>query len=76
MLQSLKSHFYGKSIYGGVNMRNKEKELNRELGIHEQHDQVSNMIDTMLALGPVNLGLNNPKIERYAEQRIKEDITK
>ena len=57
-------------------MRNKEKELNRELGIHEQHDQVSNMIDTMLALGPVNLGLNNPKIERYAEQKIKEDITK
>ena len=57
-------------------MRNKEKELNRELGIHEQHDQVSNMIDAMLALGPVNLGLNNPKIERYTEQRIKEDITK
>lgn len=57
------------------------KEIDTELGKHfkktnEHQDEISNQIDTMLAFGPFNLGLNHIKTESSAEERIKEDLKK
>lgn len=61
-------------------MLDKEAEINKELGRHSKRGnkqgEMSSQIDTLLAWGPVNLGLTNIKTESYAEQRIKEDLTK
>lgn len=62
-------------------MMDKETEIDMELGRHvkklnEQQYEIAKQIDTMLAYGSVNLGLNNIKIENYSEERIKEDLKK
>jgi hypothetical protein len=69
-----------KQFYGGILMIDKDKELNKELGKHkktnELQDYISNQIDTILAYGSYNLGLNNIDTESYAEKRLKEDLKK
>ncbi|MDD7794281.1 hypothetical protein [Clostridium sp. 'White wine YQ'] len=63
-------------------MIDKEKDIEIEEGIYlkrnlEQKEEASKPINTLLAFGPVNMGLSNMKNEEsYAEQRIKEDLRK
>ncbi|GIM30072.1 hypothetical protein CPJCM30710_27380 [Clostridium polyendosporum] len=62
-------------------MMDKETDIDRELGKHvkklnEQQYEIDKQIDSILAYGSVNLGLNNIKRENYSEERIKEDLKK
>ncbi|WML37648.1 hypothetical protein [Clostridium sp. OS1-26] len=62
-------------------MIDKETEIDMELGRHtkrrnKQQYEIDKQIDSMLAYGSVNLGLNNVKRESYSEERIKEDLKK
>lgn len=62
-------------------MIDKETETDMELGRHtkrrnKQQYEIDKQIDSMLAYGSVNLGLNNIERESYSEERIKEDLKK
>ncbi|MBI6871890.1 hypothetical protein [Clostridium aciditolerans] len=62
-------------------MIDKETEIDMELGRHtnrrnKQQYEIDKQIDSMLAYGSVNLGLNNIERESYSEERIKEDLKK
>lgn len=54
------------------NTNKKILETEREFNANE--DKTNDEIETMLAYGSTNLGLNNVKDENYLDKRIKEDL--
>ncbi|OPJ59595.1 hypothetical protein CLORY_32430 [Clostridium oryzae] len=57
-----------------IDLERKVKKDSNKLNKHQ--DEIDKQIDTMLAFGSLNLGLNNLNDDDYSDKRIKEDLKK